>query len=61
MKDTVISDKGFEWNPDSFQKLVKDFSQGHNYRIRLHFRAVAPAPVWWVDEGAEPDGSSVQR
>lgn len=32
---------------------MKDVSQGHHYRIRVHFRAVTPAPVWWVDSGAQ--------
>lgn len=59
MKDIVISAKDFEWRPEIFEKLVKEFSQGHNYRIRLHFRAVSPA-VWWMDGGVRARLSSVR-
>lgn len=61
-KDTVISAKDFELYPDVLEELVKDFSQGHDYRIRLHFRAVTPTPVWWMgEENTEPDCRSMPR
>ena len=46
LEDSVISGKDFELYAAIFEELVKDFSQSHDYSIRLHFRALTPASVW---------------
>lgn len=37
LEDVVISAKDFELCPDVFEEEVQDFSQGHDYSIRLRF------------------------
>lgn len=48
MEDSVISGKDFELYANMFEAFMKDFSQSHDYSIRLHFRALTPASVWWI-------------
>lgn len=37
LEDVVVSAKDFELCPDIFEEAVQDFSQGHDYSIRLRF------------------------
>ena len=60
-KDIVISGKVLSCI-QILGKLGKDFSQGLDYRIRLHFQAVTLTRGRWMGGwNTEPDCNSIQR